>query len=295
MLASGPSAVAAAPARSQYRPQVATSKRSARSPGRNPAGAAPSDSFASELAVAGDRHALVARIDRLGSVLEAHGLSDDDWQLIELGRAAKKNFAQKFSNAIAQKTANALRPKFKGILPDENGKGQESKAAGSAGLKKLDVNYSNTAIGLGLAVSIKTTNFKDEATHRYTKNVKRVDGELRAEAQDCHERQPFSVLVALWFFPADAATDGRTEEGGSSLVHAATTLARRCGRVDDTEDASKFELGFIGVYTDAGHVDFYPADASFPASGLPPEPLTFSAILKIIEATFDRRNRLNSR
>ena len=51
---------------------------------------------------------------------------------------------------------------------------------GAGGLKKLDVNHSTPEIGLGLGVSIKTINFLDIKTRRYTKNIKRVDGELRA-------------------------------------------------------------------------------------------------------------------
>lgn len=229
------------------------------------------------------------------AILEAHALSDEDWELIDLGRAAKKNFAQNFSNAIAQKTANALRPKFKTILPDEHGRGHESKAAGSQGRKKLDVNYSHTEIGLGLAVSIKTTNFMDDESGRYTKNVKRVDGELRAEAQDCHQRQPFAVLAALWFFPLQAASDGRLDDGESSLVHAATTLARRCGRLDHKDDASKFELGFVAVYDDEGHVDFFSAETKFPASGLPADAVTFTEVIRRIEEAFETRNKLNKR
>lgn len=219
----------------------------------------------------------------------AHGLSSRDWELVELGRAAKKNYAQRLSNAIAQKVADALRPRFKGILPDAAGKGQESKSAGAAGLKKLDVNYSNPTIGLGLAVSIKTTNFSDEKTGRFTKNVKRVDGELRAEAQDCHTRQPFAVLAALWFFPAEAARDG-SGDGPSSLVHAAETLAKRSGRPNQEGEHSRFELAFIGVYHEDGVVDFFPVSERFPNAGLPTYKLTATEVLARIEQTFAERN-----
>ncbi len=209
--------------------------------------------------------------------------------MVELGRAAKKNYAQRLSSAIAQKVADSLRPRFKGILPDASGKGQESKSAGAAGLKKLDVNYSNPTIGLGLAVSIKTTNFSDEKTGRFTKNVKRVDGELRAEAQDCHTRQPFAVLVALWFFPAEAAVDG-SGDGPSSLVHAAETLAKRSGRPSREGEHSRFEVAFIGVYREDGSIDFFAASEQFPNAGLPARKLTFSEVLACIEQTFSERN-----
>jgi hypothetical protein len=88
--------------------------------------------------------------------------------------------------------ANALRPSFP-ILPDEFGKKQESKARTSKGYKKLDINYSTTELGLGLGVFVKTLNFKDPKSQRYTKNYSRIDNELRAEASDYHERQPYAV------------------------------------------------------------------------------------------------------
>lgn len=85
-----------------------------------------------------------------------------------------------------------------------HGFGQESRARTGKGLKKLDVNYSTIELGLGLGLSIKTINFRDAKTKRYTKNYTRVDNELRAEAADYHERQPYSVLCAVIFLPFDA-------------------------------------------------------------------------------------------
>jgi hypothetical protein len=99
-------------------------------------------------------------------------------------------------------------------------------AKSASGLKKIDVNYSSSRSGLELAISVKTINFKDEGTGRYTKNTKRVDGELRAEAEDVHKRQPYAVVVAYLFLPVDAATDGC----GSHADHAATLTDLRRGR-----------------------------------------------------------------
>src|SRR5262245_42608206 len=86
------------------------------------------------------------------------------------GAAAKKNYAERLSRAIATKVATGLRPHFPGILPDESDKGHESKARTSKGFKKLDVNYSTPELGLGLGVSVKTVNFRDRKSARYTKN-----------------------------------------------------------------------------------------------------------------------------
>jgi hypothetical protein len=65
-------------------------------------------------------------------------------------RELKKNYAEELSRHLAQQFANLLRSYFKGILPDELGRGQESLARASKRPKKLDVNYSNPQIGLGL-------------------------------------------------------------------------------------------------------------------------------------------------
>lgn len=147
--------------------------------------------------------------------LEVKDVSDETI-LVELAEAGdrstvktqadKKNYAERLSRALAQRFANALRPHFEGILPDSSGKGQESKARSAKGYKKLDVNYSTPELGLGLGVSIKTINFVDPKSKRYTKNYTRVDAELRAEATDYHDRQPYSVMVAVIFCHSTLAT-----------------------------------------------------------------------------------------
>ncbi len=121
--------------------------------------------------------------------------------------AEKKNYVQRLSNHIATCFANLLRKGFKGILPDERGGKQESPARTSRGLKKLDVNYSTSRLGLALGVSIKTINYRDAKTKRYTKNYSRNDNELRAEATDYHQRQPYAVLIAILFLPIDSCDD----------------------------------------------------------------------------------------
>ncbi len=64
---------------------------------------------------------------------------------------------------------------FPGIYPDASGRGHEREQQGAEGLKKLDVIICATEqAGLRLSISIKTINFKDEKTKRYTKNIKRA-------------------------------------------------------------------------------------------------------------------------
>ena len=122
-------------------------------------------------------------------------------------RSKKKNYAEKLSRELARVMADALRPSFKGILPDETGQGQESRARTSKGFKKLDVNYSTPQLGLALGISIKTINFADAKTKRFTKNYTRNENELRAEAMDYHKRQPWAVLVAVIFLPVTSCDD----------------------------------------------------------------------------------------
>ena len=144
----------------------------------------------------------------------------------------------------------------------------KSKSASASGLKKLDVNYSNTRMGLGLAVSVKTVNFKDETTGRFTKNIRRLDGELRAEAQDCHTRQPYAVLAGLISFPQEAAHDSNIR---SSLRHAWEVFERRSGRKSTNNEASLFERIWICVYnsdkSNFGRVQCFETADEIPATG----------------------------
>jgi hypothetical protein len=130
-------------------------------------------------------------------------------------QAEKKNYAERLSRLLATRIANGLRRDFDGITPDEQGREQESRARTAKGFKKLDVNYSKPEIGLGLGVSIKTLNFRDARSNRYTKNFTRIDNELRAEAHDYHERQPYAVMVAVVFLPADSCSDASIREPSS--------------------------------------------------------------------------------
>jgi hypothetical protein len=223
------------------------------------------------------------------------------------GRAAiqaeKKNFAQAFSDILAMRVANGLRPQFPGILPRPDGSGLESKARSAKGFKQLDVNYSTIQLGLGLGVSIKTLNFRDVKSKRYTKNFSRIDNELRAEAQDYHTRQPYAVLSAIVFLPIDAAFDA-TARSSSSFGQAVQGIFRfRTGRVGPEDLSEKMEQVFIALYQPGscdepsggelmGQVVGFDVSSPTPWSGLPDEEhrLTFSDILSRVTARFDDRN-----
>jgi hypothetical protein len=209
-----------------------------------------------------------------------------------LSQSQKKNYAETLSRELAQTFADRLRPTFPGVLPDPSGKGQESRARTSKGFKKLDVNYSTVELGLGLGVSIKTINFRDAASKRYTKNYTRADGELRAEASDYHERQPYAVMVAVIFLPVDACDDALT--GVSSFGAAVQIFRSRAGRASHEDAPMLFERVFIGLYEPegktAGEVGFFDVMTAPPRKGRPRELLGFPALIQEIVTTYDDRN-----
>jgi len=204
----------------------------------------------------------------------------------------KKNYAEALSRQLSVTMAQALRGAFPGILPDEHGIGQESRARTAKGFKKLDVNYSTTELGLGLGVSIKTVNFRDKKSGRYTKNFTRADGELRAEASDYHERQPWAVMVALVFMPIDACDDGTKTH--SSFGQAVQIYRLRGNRTKPNDPPLFFEGVFIGLYDTApetfGDVVFFDVVDAPPRNGRPRSALTLGQLIERIVAIYDARN-----
>ncbi|MGH6923473.1 MAG: hypothetical protein ACRED5_07010 [Propylenella sp.] len=251
------------------------------------------DKIDAELSYAGDRELIASLIVKVSELVRSLDIPPEYQKYIEFGRAVKHSFAHRLSTCLAQKIADGLRPRFREILPDATGARHESRSGSASGPKKLDVNYSNPQIGLGLGVSIKTLNFRDEATGRYTKNIKRLDGELRAEAQDYHVRQPFSVLIALVFMPEDSAYDS---ENRSSLSHAWEVFQRRTGRKTTSNEASRFERMWLCVYaTEPGRFGIcrcFDVSDSVPSTGLPGESQRLSDVLNEIELEFANRNRV---
>ena len=215
---------------------------------------------------------------------------------IELPREDKKNYAERFSRATATWVANGLRSKFRGITPDEYGSEQERRIGSARGPKKLDVAYTTPALGLALGVSVKSINFYDPATRRYTKNYSRNDNELRAEALDYHTRQPFAVLVGVLFMPEGCYYDTRPTKRGrtpSSFEAALLYFRQRAGRRDPRDDHALFERFFLGIYSEqTGATRFFdvmvaPAEHHPP---LPDEGLNFEQLVQEIIKTYDERN-----
>jgi len=210
-------------------------------------------------------------------------------------QTAKKNYAERLSRHASTMFANRLRDAFPTILPTETGQFQESRARTAKGVKKLDVNYSTTELGLGLGVSIKTLNFRDPTTNRYTKNYTRIDNELRAEAMDYHTRQPFAVMVAVVFLPADAYSDG-SEKGTASSFGAAVQCFRfRSGRRLPTDDHELFERVYIGLYEYEGEqrglVEFFDVETAPTKRGRPNVGLfSLDDLVRRITNEYDSRN-----
>lgn len=207
----------------------------------------------------------------------------------------KKNYAERLSRAIATVVANALREEFPGITPDAQGRRQEVPARTSKGLKKLDVNYSTTELGLGLGVSIKTINFADAGSARYTKNFTRADNELRAEAKDYHERQPYAVLVGVVFLPIEACRDGKT--AASSFGQAVKIFRHRANRKNPRNEQELFERAFVALYeyegAQRGEVVFFDVMDKPPKQGPPRRPpaLSFEQFVREVVKTYDARNK----
>jgi hypothetical protein len=223
---------------------------------------------------------------------------------LEERAVAKKNYAERFSRAVATCIANRLRPHFPGITPDELGRRQEAPARTAKGFKKLDVNYSTPELGLALGVSVKSINFPDwsdarRRAGRFTKNYSRNDNELRAEATDYHQRQPYAVLVAVLFLPeaswldASEPTRNREEQGVSSFGAAVRFFRPRTGRSTPRDDVDLFERFFLAVYNETtGACCFFDVAQPPPRSRAlhADECITFDEFITAIVTTYNARN-----
>ena len=238
-------------------------------------------------------------------------------------RGEKKNYAQRLSNALAQLVADELRDEFPAITPTAAGDGQEASVDVKHGKKKLDVKVTDPTLGLLLNVSIKTYSFQDyspktDRLGRWTKNIVRNDHELRGEAMVLHQRQPYSVLIALMFEPFDICEDGDpsnpNDSGKSSFAHHVAVLSKRSGRgrravygstesgyVDYGAEDPRFDLFervFIGLYEqgdpDRGRLRFFDVETPPPRNGRPSNAQTidFQELIDVVTQEVNRRNRL---
>lgn len=197
-------------------------------------------------------------------------------------RAAKKNYAEKFSRQLALLFATHLATRYPAarVTPNSDGTGQEFKIGGDIDAKRTDVAVWDDRAGLVLGISIKTITARDAATQRYTKNVLRNDMELRDEADKLHRRQPYAYLAAIIFLPLDSTWDGRGQDASSSFAHAVFSFRKRSGRATaDSSHFDHFEKIFIGLFEDGGAVYFFDVNEA-PRRNQPPAGLlTLTALL----------------
>jgi len=188
--------------------------------------------------------------------------------------------------------ANAFRSRFPEIKPDPSGKGVESKSRSVRGLKRLDVNYSTPQAGLGLGVSLKSVHVRDkEAKHRFTHNMKRNDEELRVEAAGYHQRQPYSVLVAVVVLPFEASEDSDARPSSfGTWVQYLWPLAKR---EDPHGDVDRFEHVFVALYDPdpaRDEIVFFDVTTPPPKSGRPARILTLEQVVARVSETYEKRN-----
>jgi hypothetical protein len=200
-------------------------------------------------------------------------------------RARKKNWSQRLSDELARKLVTDLGRSFPGI---EAG---EKRAGGRDQPIRVDVRW-HTPYGLGLGISVKTLNFRDPGSGRFTKNLQRIDKELNAEAVQIHGFQPKAVLAALVLLPEAARHDGA--KGRSSFEHALDVFRKRVGRPDDTRLGERFELVWLGTYSTEperlGEVVLHDLEA-FEKGGEVPPPRGWDDFLEAIRCSWERRFR----
>jgi len=198
-------------------------------------------------------------------------------------RTKKKNYSQRLSDALARQLVTDLGRSFPGIEAGER------RAGGRERPIRVDVRY-HTPYGLGLGLSVKTLNFRDGKSRRYTENIQRVDKELNAEAVQIHGYQPKAVLAALFLMPEDARHDG--ERGRSSFEHALEVFRKRVGRADETQPGERFELFWVGTYaTDqerSGDTALHDLEG-YRSGGEVPPARSWEDFLEAVRCAYERR------
>jgi len=107
---------------------------------------------------------------------------------------------------------------------------------GGLGPKKVDVSYADERHGLLLAVSVKTI-----TSAPFGKNLKNRFADLCTEAITLHMRFPYSVVCALFVFPAMADADVTPSRAISTFQRAMKLFATIGGREEYTDPGEKFE------------------------------------------------------
>ena len=154
----------------------------------------------------------------------------------EATQAQKKRYSELLSSHLAVEVAEGLRAVgFPNVKPLRGGPGEKA-FQGGLGPKKVDVSYADEQHGLLLAVSIKSINFAP-----FGKNLKNRFADLCTEAITLHMRFPYSVVCALFAFPAASDEDVTEERVISTFQRASHLFATISGRDEYTAPGEKFE------------------------------------------------------
>lgn len=166
-------------------------------------------------------------------------------------RPAKKRYSEQMSEIVAQVIANELRElgmkEARPALPGQVGaSGAERRIAGGIGAKKVDVTWATEESGLLLALSVKTTNFKDKSSQNYQKNLTNRRGEMLFETVTLHRRFPYAVIGGLYILDAGAGEDG-TARRESTFLNAHTAFKLFTNRLDPGDREEKFEAFYLAL------------------------------------------------
>lgn len=158
-------------------------------------------------------------------------------------QADKKRYSEILSSHLAVEVADGLRAQdFPNVKPDRGGPGEKA-FQGGLGPKKVDVSYADEQHGLLLAVSIKTISFAP-----FGKNLKNRFADLCTEAITLHMRFPYSVVNALFAFPASANNDITLGRKISTFQRATRLFKTISGREEYTDPGEKFENVTMMLY-----------------------------------------------
>jgi hypothetical protein len=147
-------------------------------------------------------------------------------------------------------------------------------------------------MGLGFGIKLSWSHHPRRTARR--QNFTRVDNELRAEAADYHQRQPYAVMIGVLFLPDDACSDGKGN-AASSFGQAVKVLRYRVGRDEPDDDPTLFERIFIGLYKAEdegfGDVSFFDVGNAPPKRGRPKNLIAFEQFLDELNRCYEERNR----
>jgi len=163
------------------------------------------------------------------------------------------------------------------------------------GKKSLDVGCLDESNYLALDISIKTFNFRDAKTGRYSHNFTGRFYELLGEGLDLRQSYPAAVLCALVFLPTDGCDDW-TPRAPSSFGHAVSLFSKIAGRGKVSEHSLSFEYLFFGLHEPAGIISFFDGSIPPPRKGPPPigQLLSVEAVLERLLDLVKRRSELRT-